>query len=165
MVHPDSHRVSRVPRYLGTRSRKALSFHLQGYHLLWPAFQIGSVKIMLCHFPAELRLRLISPRNPCRTTHAGLTCDKFRLFPVRSPLLRESLLLSVPGGTEMFQFSPLTPSCLCVQQVVSRRNGTGCPIRKSPALWLFAPPRSLSQLTTSFIVFSCQGIRRMPFVA
>ena len=30
----------------------------------------------------------------------------FGLFPVRSPLLRESLLLSFPGGNEMFQFPP-----------------------------------------------------------
>ena len=28
----------------------------------------------------------------------------FRLFRVRSPLLTESLLLSFPPGTEMFQF-------------------------------------------------------------
>ena len=31
----------------------------------------------------------------------------FGLFRVRSPLLTESLLLSFPGGTEMFQFPPL----------------------------------------------------------
>src|SRR5438132_12817778 len=29
---------------------------------------------------------------------------RFRLFPLRSPLLRESLLLSLPKGTEMVQF-------------------------------------------------------------
>ena len=29
----------------------------------------------------------------------------FRLFPVRSPLLRESRLISVPPVTEMFQFT------------------------------------------------------------
>lgn len=31
---------------------------------------------------------------------------RFRLFPVRSPLLRESLLFSLPGATKMFQFTP-----------------------------------------------------------
>ena len=30
--------------------------------------------------------------------------DWFGLFPVRSPLLRESLLFSFPAGTKMFQF-------------------------------------------------------------
>ena len=34
----------------------------------------------------------------------------------------------------------------------------GCPIRKSPDQRLFAPTRSLSQLTTSFIASESQGI-------
>ena len=34
-----------------------------------------------------------------------LTHIRFRLFPVRSPLLRESLLFSFPRVTKMFQFS------------------------------------------------------------
>src|SRR5690554_4448658 len=33
--------------------------------------------------------------------------QRFRLFPVRSPLLRESLLFSFPPGTKMFQFPGL----------------------------------------------------------
>ena len=33
----------------------------------------------------------------------------FALFPVRSPLLGESRLISVPPGTEMFQFPGLAP--------------------------------------------------------
>ena len=33
-----------------------------------------------------------------------LTYTRFGLFPVRSPLLGESRLISVPEGTEMFQF-------------------------------------------------------------
>jgi len=31
---------------------------------------------------------------------------RFGLFPVRSPLLGESRLLSFPGATKMFQFAP-----------------------------------------------------------
>ena len=38
------------------------------------------------------------------TTLTGYTYAWFGLFPVRSPLLRESLLLSFPESTEMFQF-------------------------------------------------------------
>ena len=34
----------------------------------------------------------------------------------------------------------------------------GFPIRKSPDRWIFAPPRSLSQLVTSFVGSWCQGI-------
>ena len=35
--------------------------------------------------------------------------DRFGLFRVRSPLLTESLLLSPPRGTEMFQFPRFAP--------------------------------------------------------
>ncbi len=164
MVHPDSHGIPRVPRYLGDELRKTLTFRLQGYHLLWLAFQIDSTKPVFCHFPTGLHTRLAHSRNPCCTTHAGLTYSKFGLFPFRSPLLWESHWLSFPRGTEMFQFPLLSPFCLCVQQKVFRSGGIGCPIRRSPDLRLFASPRSLSQLTTSFVDFSCQGIHHMPLV-
>ena len=36
--------------------------------------------------------------------------------------------------------------------------GRGFPIRKSPDQSVFAAPRSLSQLTTSFVAYWCQGI-------
>ena len=35
---------------------------------------------------------------------SALRHRRFGLFPVRSPLLRESLLFSLPTGTKMFQF-------------------------------------------------------------
>ena len=48
------------------------------------------------------------------TRHVPFSCSyypvyaiihiRFGLFPVRSPLLRESLLFSLPAGTKMFQF-------------------------------------------------------------
>ena len=40
---------------------------------------------------------------------------RFGLFPVRSPLLRESRLISFPSGTEMVQFPEFCFSVLCVQ--------------------------------------------------
>ena len=43
---------------------------------------------------------------------------------------------------------------------VARSPALGCPIRKSPDQRLFAPPRSLSQLITSFIASESQGIPR-----
>ncbi len=97
-----------------------------------------------------------SPTTPAMPKHY-----RFGLVPVRSPLLGESLLFSVPPGTEMFQFSGLA----------SRKAGyhtfsvAGCPIRRSPDRRLFAPPRSLSQLITSFIAFRSQGIHRTPLSA
>ena len=36
--------------------------------------------------------------------------DRFGLLPVRSPLLGESLLFSLPAGTKMFQFPAFAPT-------------------------------------------------------
>jgi hypothetical protein len=44
---------------------------------------------------------------------------EFGLFPFRSPLLREYLLVSFLPVTEMFQFTGLPLTCLCIQHVVS----------------------------------------------
>ena len=52
-------------------------------------------------------------RSPCLVPRRGPTTphrpepEGFGLFRVRSPLLAESLLFSLPGGTKMFQFPPL----------------------------------------------------------
>src|SRR6266513_3135074 len=40
---------------------------------------------------------------------------RFRLFPFRSPLLRESSFLSLPRGTEMFQFPRFASRHLWIQ--------------------------------------------------
>jgi hypothetical protein len=49
--------------------------------------------------PKRLQPPQKGPLDPEHTTLAGLTYTRFGLFPFRSPLLRESLLLSVPKGT------------------------------------------------------------------
>ena len=90
---------------------------------------------------------------------AALRQRRFGLFPVRSPLLGESLLFSLPGGTKMFQFPPLA-------SLLGRdtAEAVGCPIRKSAGQGLFAPNRGLSQLITSFVASVSQGIRHAPFL-
>ena len=45
----------------------------------------------------------------------------FGLIRVRSPLLTESLLFSLPAGTEMFHFPAFPPRTLCVQMRVTRQ--------------------------------------------
>jgi hypothetical protein len=67
-----------------------VEFKIRGYNPLWPDFPDRS--------PILPHSYLCGP-----TTPAGRT-GRFRLFPFRSPLLRESLLISFPAGTEMFQF-------------------------------------------------------------
>jgi hypothetical protein len=62
-----------------------------------------------------------------------MTRARFGLFPFRSPLLRESRLLSFPVGTEMFHFPTLPPPALCVQAgAMGHYAHSGFPIRKSP---------------------------------
>lgn len=46
----------------------------------------------------------LSPTTPHTQPLPGITCTRFSLIHVRSPLLAESLLFSPPTGTEMFHF-------------------------------------------------------------
>jgi hypothetical protein len=45
-----------------------------------------------------------SPTTPPLQRLRAITQKRFGLFPLRSPLLRESQLISLPAGTEMFHF-------------------------------------------------------------
>ena len=75
---------------------------------------------------------LPGPTTPYRQRHQAIAPARFRLFPFRSPLLRESLLLSFPRGTEMFQFPRFPPPGLCVQPgVTGHLPLPGFPIRRS----------------------------------
>ena len=49
--------------------------------------------------------RAQDPQPPAHNA-SGLACTRFRLCPLRSPLLRTSRFLSLPGVTKMFQFTP-----------------------------------------------------------
>ena len=89
----------------------------------------------------------------------------FGLFPFRSPLLRKSIFLSLPPGTEMFQFPGFTFIKLCIHFTIHGVSHVSFLIRKSSDLWLCASTRSLSQLIASFIGSWCQGIHHTPFVA
>ena len=103
------------------------------------------------------------------------------LFPVRSPLLRKSQLISFPPVTEMFHFTGFASG----QQKTENRKQIkficfpfsvfcypddthhcvpGCPIRKSTDQSFLATPRGLSQPSASFIASVSQGIHRMPLV-
>jgi hypothetical protein len=106
MVLANSDGVPRVPPYLGASKGRRIAFRLQGYHLLWRAFPDPSTMHPLCNSPRGLQLSQSRSRDPMTATPASLAPPWFGLFPVRSPLLGESRLLSIPGGTKMFQFPP-----------------------------------------------------------
>ena len=95
----------------------------------------------------------------------AITHDRFSLFRVRSPLLTESLLFSLPVGTEMFHFPTFPPHTLCVQVWVTGHDSSRVSPFGNPRInaWS-AAPRGLSQPPTSFFGFWCQGIRRAPLL-
>ena len=80
----------------------------------------------------------------------------FGLFRVRSPLLTESLLLSFPGGNEMFQFPGFASQTY--EFSLGSFGNLGINTR------LTIPP-SLSQSSTPFIASWRQGIPHTPLVA
>ena len=95
-----------------------------------------------------------------------MTPVRFRLFPFRSPLLRESLLLSSPQGTEMFQFPWFPLPALCVQAGVPRFGPRWVSPFGHPRIKAWeVTPRGLSQPPTSFFGFRRQGIHRWLFIA
>ena len=65
--------------------------------------------------------------QPRRHNAGRLACHRFGLFPFRSPLLRESRLISLPRGTEMFHFPRLPRTGLCIQPAVTGLRPAGFP--------------------------------------
>jgi hypothetical protein len=106
------------------------------------------------------------PTTPNWQRHQAIPPARFRLFPFRSPLLRESLLLSVPRGTEMFQFPRFPLLVLCVRARVTPHDGCRVsPFGHPRVVAWSAAHRGFSQPPTSFIGSRRQGIHRWLFVA
>jgi hypothetical protein len=60
-------------------------------------------------FPKQVH---VGPTTPTWQRLRAITPRRFRLIPVRSPLLGESRLLSLPRPTEMFHFERFPPHAL-----------------------------------------------------
>ena len=166
MVLADSYGLSQIPHYLGTPP---------GGRSISCTGPLPSAARLSRALP--LSIDLMTPRSVCRHSWqvprprcsiAGRLyhCNGLGSIPFRSPLLRESLLLSFPRGTEMFQFPRFPPPALCVQAGVTGHD----PSRVSPfgypriKAWSTAP-RGFSQPPTSFIGIWRQGIHRWLFIA
>ena len=95
MVAAASDRIPRVPPYSGA-APAADYLPVRGSHPLRLGFPAdsGSLSVIL--------RAVLQPRT-------RLDGVRFGLFPFRSPLLGESMFLSLPAGTEMFQFPAFAP--------------------------------------------------------
>ena len=111
MVLADSHGISRVPRYSGTCPARQHAFAYGALTLYGRPFQ----GVRLANWLVTRRpCGLAGPTTPlCK--HRGLGYVR-----VRSPLLAESRLISLPAGTEMVHFPALPSTRLCIQRGIPR---------------------------------------------
>ena len=147
-------------------ARRSVGFRLQGCYLLWRPFPWPSTTCRFCNSSDPPMWTHADPTTPTRQRHRSMTPDRFRLFPVRSPLLGESRLLSLPRPTEMFHFGRFPPHALCVQARVTGHDPSRVsPFGDSRIKARSTAPRDLSQPPTSFIGIWRQGIHRWLFIA
>jgi hypothetical protein len=124
VVLTDSHRISRVPYYLGSFS----SVHNVSTTGLAPSMTGLSRPFVYIAFYCCCSVeQLKSPATPTMQRLPAITHDRFSLFRVRSPLLTESLLFSLPVGTEMFHFPTFPLSRLYIQREVTGSSPAGFP--------------------------------------
>ena len=117
-------------------------------------FQNNSTITLICNSCA-------GPHNPAATSDRGLGWSPFarRYSGNRFCFLFLKVL-------RCFNSLGIAPLRLCVQRRVTRYEpGRVSPFGNLRLKRPLAPTRSLSQLATSFIACSCQGIRRTPLKA
>ncbi len=133
------------------------------YRLLHPiskALQPPSTRLRLARDHATPSTQGYSPEWD-HAKHGRI--EGFRLIRFRSPLLTESLVISFPRVTEMFQFTRYpTSRYLDLSVALTTRypvlHGMDCSIRKPPDRRIITPPRRISLLYASFLGMSAQGI-------
>ena len=143
--------------FLGPRAtwdplRQSAEFRLPGSHGLRQPFPELST-IPLISYCLETRQCLLEgPTTPPAQRLPAITRKRFSLIRFRSPLLTESLLFSLPTGTEMFHFPALPPTALYIQAEATPHDWCWVSPFGHPRInvWL-ATPRGLTQPPTSFI--------------
>src|SRR5690625_6551513 len=108
------------------------------------------------------------PTTPSTQPLPGLPRGRFSLIRVRSPLLTESQLFSLPAGTEMFHFPTFPPTGLYIQPAVTptpesvhagfpHSDILGSPFGyQLPQAYLRFPRPSSAPTTTASTVRSCK---------
>ncbi len=151
MVLPDSHAIPGVACYLGNPSTDN-ALPLRDYHPLrcrFPTDFAFNAVFLLCQ---DRQILEKAPTTPTTQPLPGITRSWFSLIRFRSPLLSESLLFSLPTGTEMFHFPAFPPTTLYIQAAVTRHDSCWVPPFGHPRINASLPtPQGLSQARTSFI--------------
>ncbi len=102
---------------------------------------------------------LLCVSGPTTPTAPLAKNSRFGLIPPRSPLLRDSRLISSRRATEMFQFARCPPHCLCIQQWVTRHDSGGvAPFGISGLIARMQLPLNVSPVSASFIGLQRLGI-------
>jgi hypothetical protein len=141
-----------VPGRTQVVTREGATFRIRGCYPVLPAFPDRSATPCLCDSPAVLRHDHVTPATPIALGPQAIARDRFGLIPFRSPLLGESRFLSFPPVTEMFHFTGLPSTALCVQAGIRAHYHAWVPPFGDPrVIGCSAPHRGLSQPSTSFI--------------
>lgn len=130
---------SRTPSWLFTMSQPLLNIRLPTY-------------LPLAHLP-------LTPEGVLANTFVGKNLKGLGSSGVARHYCRNRCLLSFPQGTKMFQFPWLPLPTLYIQvRVIRHDSNRVSPFGNLRFKACLAAPRSLSQLTTSFIGILRQGI-------
>src|SRR3954462_13422289 len=153
MVMADSHGISRAPCYSGPPQGRRTGFTYRTLTVYGRPSQTSSTTHTLYHSPpAQAEPGKGDPTTPHTQHPPAITRIRFSLFPFRSPLLRESLLFSLPTGTEMFHFPALPPTTLYIQVAATPHDRCWVTPFGNPRINARLPtPRGISQAPTSFI--------------
>ena len=143
-----------------------MSLRVRGSHPLRHDFPAASTSLTVSHSSPVRQNRPCGPTTPQVQRPPAITYQGFSLIRFRSPLLPESLLFSLPVGTEMFHFPTFPPHALCVQAQVTGLSSSWVPPFGHPRITgRLSPSRGFSQTPTSFIGSRCQGIHHVHLVA
>ena len=96
-----------------------INLRLQEFYLLCCGFQTASTSLIISYSLTARQHSPSGPTTPQLQRLSAITQLRFGLFRVRSPLLTESLLFSLPVGTEMFHFPTFPPTALYIRAEVA----------------------------------------------
>jgi hypothetical protein len=145
VVPPASHKLTGVRGTQGSNQRDSALLYgtLTRYGGAFQRLRVG-----------RLLLYVSDPTTPLLPQK-----QRFGLVPPRSPLLRESRLISSRRATEMFQFARCPPLGLYIQPRVARHHSGGvAPFGISGLIARMQLPLNVSPVSASFIGLQRLGI-------